>query len=97
MVERIILLKLNDGVSRDEVARLCHARFGALPELVTRSVGVPADAASEKSWDVSIVLRFPTLLALNTALKSAPFRDLFERELRDLCVVIKAWSFAALA
>jgi hypothetical protein len=96
MVERIVLVKLSSGSERAAIAERIHEALRELPELATLSVGLPADPASEKSWDVSLILRFETLAALEQALASESFRALFERELAPVCQVVKAWSFAPL-
>jgi hypothetical protein len=94
MVERIMLLKLVAGVSREEVARLAQATLSALPALRELAVGLPSDEASEKSWDVSVIMRFATQAELDAALASSIFAQHMESELAGKTVVVKAWSFA---
>ena len=96
MVERILLLKLNDPSTRDEVAALTVDALSKLPDLEELSVGVPADAASEKSWDVSIVLGVANLALLNALLESALFTSWHDGSLAGRCAVIKAWNFERL-
>jgi hypothetical protein len=93
-VERIMLLKLVSPEQRADVARLSHSALSSLPGLSELSVGLPSDAASEKSWDVSLVMRFATQAELETALASSVFHDYVSRDLADKCAVTKAWSFA---
>ena len=65
MIERIVLFKLkdeycNDG-ARAEIAERTRKDITALPMVSGVGVGVPADELSEKSWDISLVVRFDTL------------------------------------
>jgi hypothetical protein len=94
MVERIMLFKLVDGSTRAQVAALTKSALTALPALLELSVGLPSDAASEKSWDVSVVMRFSHQSALESALASEPFRGYLEQAMAGRYAVVKAWSFA---
>ena len=96
MVPRIILLKLHDGATREAVAKRAASALADLPQVTSLIVGLPADAPSEKSWDVSIVLGFATLEILEFALASEAFKTHFENELAAQCQVIKSWSFSRL-
>ncbi|MDB4973160.1 MAG: hypothetical protein JWN48_1501 [Myxococcaceae bacterium] len=93
MVERIILFKLHEPATRSEVAALTLAALADLPEVDELSVGLPADVSSEKSWDLSIVIRVANLALLGNLLDSAPFKDYLERTMQGRYVVVKAWSF----
>jgi hypothetical protein len=93
MVERIMLFKLTEPSARQELAALVRASLYDLEGLEELSVGLPADPASEKSWDLSLILRFPSLAIQNAALEGSPFKELMERKLLGRCAVIKAWSF----
>lgn len=97
MVERIILFKLHDPQTRHEVAELTLAALKDLRELEELSVGVPADTASEKSWDLSIVLGVDNLSLLDTLLASEAFTGYLEQTMKDRYQVVKAWSFERLA
>jgi hypothetical protein len=97
MVERIMLLKLVQGRERTEVAFRALSALRGLPELLDVSVGLPADAASEKSWDVSLVFRFSNLRALERALESESYLAFAEGELASAAEVTKAWNFERLA
>ena len=92
MVDRILLFKLVDSAARDEVAAVLTRELATLPSLVHIHVGLPADEASAKSWDVSCVLRFATLTDLDAALAGATFQTCLSA-LAERCAVIKAWSF----
>jgi hypothetical protein len=97
MVERIMLLKLVSPEQRADIARLSHGVLSSLPGLVELSVGLPSDAASEKSWDVSLVMRFAAQAELDAALASTVFQDYVSTKLAEPCAVIKAWSFERIA
>ncbi len=94
MVDRILLFKLVDSNARHEVAQQLERDLAHLAHVVLVTVGLPADDASAKSWDVSCVLRFSSRSDLDAALASRVFHDCLEGELKARCAVIKAWSFA---
>jgi len=96
MVERIMLFKLNDPSTRHEVARLAQAALADVPGVDSLSVGVPADASSERSWDMSIVLGVANVALLGSVLESESFKRWLDGTLQPLCAVIKAWSFERL-
>ncbi len=94
MIDRIMLFKLVDASTRQEFVELLKRDLGQLPDLTVVTVGLPADEASAKSWDVSCVLRFEHLRDLEAALASQAFQTCLEGALAPRCVVVKAWSFA---
>ena len=94
MVDRILLFKLADSNTRSEVASWLVRDLSHLAGLAQITVGLPADEASAKSWDVSCVLRFHSLRALEAALVSEAFVTCMEGTLQGRCAVVKAWSFA---
>lgn len=94
MVERILLFKLKDASTRDEVASLTLRALSGLRTLEELSVGVPADEASAKSWDLSVVMGFATLDDLTAALESSFFHSYMQRDMEGRYEVVKAWSFA---
>jgi hypothetical protein len=96
MVERIILFKLNDPATREECAALTVAALDDIDAIEELSVGVPADASSEKSWDLSLVLGVANVALLDTVLASEAFTAFFDGEMKPRSTVIKAWSFERL-
>ena len=100
MFERIMLLKLDHAHAhahaRAEVAREAQRSLRTLPGLQALSVALPADAPSEKSWDVSVVMRFADAQALSYALASPALAQFLGPALEGRCAVVKAWSFEAL-
>lgn len=99
MIERIMLFKLHDPSTRDEVANLSLAMLSELENAAAideLSVGTPADEASLKSWDLSVVIGVANLALLNTVLESSPFQAYLDGAMKERCAVIKAWSFERL-
>jgi hypothetical protein len=96
MIERIILFKLNDPTTREECAALTAAALDKIDAIEELSVGLPADANAEKSWDLSLVIGVANLALLNTVLESAAFTAYLDGVMKDRCAVIKAWSFERL-
>jgi hypothetical protein len=97
MVERIMLFKLVDSSTRDETAALTLKALGGLRKLEELSVGVPADEASAKSWDLSVVMGFSNPDELAGSLESPAFRDFMHHTMEGRYEVVKAWSFVRLA
>jgi hypothetical protein len=96
MVERIMLFKLVDSSTRDEVAALTFNALSGLRELEELSVGLPADEASANSWDVSVVMGFSSQADLGSSLESSAFRDYMRHAMEGRYEVVKAWSFVRL-
>lgn len=94
MVERILLFKLKDASKRDEAASLTLRALSALRTLEELSVGLPADEASGKSWDLSVVMGFATQADLDAALENPMFHSYMTRDMEGRYEVVKAWSFA---
>jgi len=92
-----MLFKLNEPATRDEVAALTQATLSNLPEIEELSVGVPADAASEKSWDLSVVVGVANLALLNTVLESPGFVRYLDGTMQGRYAVLKAWTFERLS
>lgn len=97
MVERIMLFKLHDPATRDEVAAVTQAALSKLPDIEELSVGTPADDPSAKSWDLSIVLGVANLALLNATLESRAFTSYLEDTMKDRYAVLKAWTFSRLS
>ncbi|MEM9067375.1 MAG: Dabb family protein [Myxococcota bacterium] len=100
MIDRIVLFKLNDehanAAARAEIAAYSKAALAAIPGAIDVRVGLPADEASTKSWDLSIVVRFENLEAVKTYL-THPDHTAYVREyMRPRMVVVKYWNFEAI-
>ena len=97
MIERIILFKLKDQSARDALAAESLELLAKLPDIDELSVGVPADEAAAKSWDLSVVVGFANAALLTKFLESAAFEAYLEGVMREHIEVVKAWSFERLA
>jgi hypothetical protein len=96
MVERIMLFKLNDPSTRQAIAALMVSTLSKLTDIEELSVGVPADAHAEKSWDLSVVIGVPSLVVLDALLASNTFTTFLEKTMNGRYQVMKAWSFERL-
>lgn len=91
-----MLFKLNEPATRDEVAALTQNALSSIADVEELSVGVPADAASEKSWDLSVVIGVANLALLNTVLESRAYTAYLEDTMQGRYAVLKAWTFERL-
>lgn len=96
MVERIMLLKLEDSNQRSEVAKFVRATLVAMSGIEDVSVGLPADVAAAKSWDVSVIMQFTSEATTTITLESEDFKA-FLAQLDPKVQVIKAWNFERLS
>jgi hypothetical protein len=97
MIERIVLIKVKaeycTDAAREEIAAHSLAALEGLPGVGHVHVGVPADEASEKSWDLSIVIHFDSLRAVEQFRTNPEHRRYVDEYLRPRMEVIKAWNF----
>ncbi|MGB8225049.1 MAG: Dabb family protein [Polyangiales bacterium] len=97
MIERIVLYKLKDQYcndsSRAEIAERTRADLGALQSVRAVSVGVPADEASEASWDISIVVQFDTMDDVQKYMVDPDHRAYVDEYASARIEVRKAWNF----
>ncbi len=97
MIDRIVLFKLKDAhanaAGRAAIADESRAALCAVPGAVQVRVGVPADEASTRSWDLSVLLRFEDLAAMEAYLQQPGFRAYFEDTMGPRTEVVKYWCF----
>jgi hypothetical protein len=97
MIERIVLYKLKDehcnASSRAEIADRTRVALRALQSVRDVSVGVPADEASEASWDISIVVQFDTMDDLRNYMVDPAHREYVDEYASPRIEVRKAWNF----
>jgi hypothetical protein len=97
MIQRIQIYKLDEANSvpavRDHRAQVLAQELASVRGAITAHVGFPADAASARSWDVSVVMTFADLLSADTFLSSGAYRDALSRALGPAVVVEKGWTF----
>lgn len=100
MITRIQLYKLDDATAaepaRSRAAADLLRALGAVAGARRVEVGLPADPASAKSWDLSLVLAFDDLGAADAFLASDAYREALAGALGPSVVVEKGWSFAPL-
>ena len=101
MIERIVLFKLKDeycnDTARAEFAERTRADLGALQHVRAVTVGVPADAASEASWDISIVVQFDSMEDVEKYIVDPAHRAYVDNYAIPRIEVRKAWNFRVVA
>ena len=97
MIERIVLFKLKDEYGNDaaraEFAERTRGDLKALPNIRALTVGVPADEASETSWDISIVLQFDSMDHVQQYIVDPAHRAYVDNYATPRVEVRKAWNF----
>lgn len=97
MIDRIVLFKLKDehanASGRAEVARHSREALASISGPLEVRVGVPADPDSEKSWDLSIVVRFEDVDAMKEFVKDRDHLAYFREYMTPKMEVVKYWSF----
>lgn len=97
MIERIVLFKLKDeycnDAARAEIAERSRKDLSALEQVVSVSVGVPADEASEKSWDLSLIVRFKNLEDVAAYIVDPAHRAYVDDYMTERTEMKKAWNF----
>ncbi|MET0285179.1 MAG: hypothetical protein ABW352_11940 [Polyangiales bacterium] len=91
-----MLFKLNDPSTRQAIAAMMVSTFAKLTDIEELSVGVPANADAQKSWDLSVVIGVPNLALMEQLLASNTFTTFFEKTMNGRFTVTKAWSFERL-
>lgn len=98
MIERIVLFKLKDEYANEAARRDIAAHtaevVGRLPGVKGVSVGVPADASSAKSWDLSVVVRFDSMDDVRPYAVHPDHRKYVDEYMRPRMEVVKAWNFS---
>jgi len=99
MVERYVFIKLNSehatAAGRREVIDRTFADLRGVPGLVKLIVGEPADAAAERSWDVSLVAVFDDIADVEPYLAHPDHRRYMDEFLAPRMEILKAWNFDA--
>lgn len=97
MVERYVFLRLNDDLAnpagRAALAERARAVLPTVPGVVSVSIGIPADDASEKSWDVSFVVRFASVDDIPAYIDHPVHQAFVKDDLMPQVKVRKAWNF----
>jgi hypothetical protein len=97
MIERIVLFKLKDeycnDAARTEFAERTQADLSVLDNVQSVTVGIPADEASEASWDISIVIRFANMQDVQRYISDPAHRAYVDQYATPRIQVRKAWNF----
>jgi Stress responsive A/B Barrel Domain len=97
MIQRVVAIKLKPAYSnaadRAQAAAASREVLGAIPGVRALDVGLPADVAAEKSWDLLLLLRFDDLDAVEAYRAHANHRRYMDVFLRPMLDVIKVWNF----
>ena len=97
MIERIVLIKLNDEFTAPEVRAevVAHTRtvLPTVPGIGRVSVAGPADEKAAGSWDLSIIAHFEKLEDVAPYLSHPIHREYVDDYLRPKMACIKAWNF----
>lgn len=100
MIERIHLLKLKaeDATPRGrrEIIDRALAVLPAVPGVLGVSAGAPADAESEKSWDIVIVVRFRSVQDIDAYRVHPEHRRFVDEFLAPRTEMKKGWNFDCL-
>lgn len=97
MIQRIVIFKLKDEYANDH-ARAAFAErtredLGALRQVRGVTVGVPADEASEASWDIAITVQFDSMEDLKAYVVDPDHRRYVDEYANPKVEVRKAWNF----
>lgn len=96
MIERIALYRLKGAVERRAFAAQLRVELASLPALSGLSVGLPADDAAGKSWDLSVIMRFQSADDEARAVASEGYRRTLRELVEPSVDVAKGWSFELL-
>lgn len=94
-IERYVYVRLSEQYTaeREDVAAHTRKVLAALPQVLSVSVGIPADDHADKAWDLSIALRFASLADVEAYRVHPDHRRYVDDYLRPRMKVIKAWNF----
>lgn len=97
MIERMVLLKLKDEWATDagRAAIVEHSMkvLPAVPQVRAVHVGVPADEASERSWDIALVIHLDSVDVLPAYAADPLHADYVANFLAPKVECKKAWNF----
>jgi hypothetical protein len=97
MIQRIVIFKLKDAYcnaeARAEFADRTRKDLSALSQVRHVRVGVPADEATEASWDIAITLEFDSLEDVKAYIVDPDHRAYVDDYASPKIEVRKAWNF----
>ena len=97
MIERIVLLKLVDGLcdveGREAVAAYSARALSSIPGVLNCAASIAADSKTEGSWDVCLKVHFTALDAYETYAVDPTHLAYLEEYLPSRITFKKAWNF----
>ena len=97
MIERIVLIKLNDENATDNGRRkvVTHAQrvLPLIPGVTSASAGVAADEASLESWDVMLKICFARIEDVPAYIVDVDHQAFVQEFLGPRAEVKKVWNF----
>ena len=100
MIQRIVLFKLKDEYANDDARAEIGAKtltmLKGLSDVVDAYVGLPADDESKKSWDLSLVVVFESMAAVESYRVDAVHAAHVKDYMLPRAEVRKAWNFEVL-
>jgi len=97
MIQRIVIFKLKNEycneAARAEFAERTRKDLRALSQVRDVNVGVPADKASEASWDIAITLKFDSMEDVKAYIVDPDHRTYVDDYASPKIEVRKAWNF----
>ncbi len=96
MIERHVYIRLLDGHrgERDDLAARIQAVIQSLPDVMSVSIGTPADEHASVSWDIAATVRFESAAALEGFRTDRTHRQLVAELLKPRMSSFQAWNFA---
>ena len=97
MIERVVLFKLKDEyrneAARAEFAERTRADLSALENVRSVTVGVPADEATEATWDIRIAVHFDSMTDVQQYIVDPAHRAYVDTYATPRLQARKAWNF----
>ena len=98
MIERHVLIKLKaehcNEASRREIAVATLTALRAIPQVISVSVGVPADEHALAAWDLSLVVNLASLADVKPYMEDPGHQRFTHEYLRPKSEVVKHWNFS---
>lgn len=97
MIERHHYFRLKEphttAEGRADTARRCTAALSNLPGVRGMTVGLPADDHAEAAWDLTIIMQFDSLEAIEAYRAHPDHRKFVDEVLGPRIDVKKIWNF----
>lgn len=97
MIQRVVLVRLKESYSTDEgraqVAEHTREVLGGIELVRALTVGVSADARTERDWDLAILVQLDSLEAVAEYRDEKTHRAYVDVYLKPMMDKIRAWNF----